>query len=271
VSRVRTLPFLSSLLLALCAGPAAAASCGDDGSGFQAWVESFKTDALAQGISRDTVASALSGVSYSTATIRLDRNQHVFKQSFEQFSGRMIPPRMARAKGMLATHASTFAEIEAQFGVPKEIVVAIWGLETDFGAVSNTNSALSAVATLAYDCRRSDFFRGQLIDALRVIERGDLSPSEMIGGLHGEIGQTQFLPSSYAAFAVDFDGDRRADLIRSTADVLASTANYLKGHGWKKGKGWMPGKPNFAVIKAWNKSDVYSRTVAEFARRLAEG
>ena len=155
--------------------------------------------------------------------------------------------------------------------MPKEIVVAIWGLETDFGAVSNNNSVLSAVATLAYDCRRSDFFRGQLIDALRVIDRGDLTPSEMVGGLHGEIGQTQFLPSSYAAFAVDFDGDGHADLIRSTADVLASTANYLNGYGWKKGASWMPGKPNFAVIKEWNKSDVYSRTVAEFARRLAEG
>ncbi len=162
--------------------------------------------------------------------------------------------------------------IEAQFGVPKEIVVAIWGLETDFGAISKAKvSVVSAVATLAYDCRRSDFFRGQLVDALRVIERGDLTSDEMVGGLHGEIGQTQFLPSSYAAFAVDFDGNGQADLISSTADVLASTANYMHGKGWKKGAGWMPGKPNFKVIKEWNKSDVYARTVAEFARRLAEG
>ena len=99
----------------------------------------------------------------------------------------------------------------------------------------SNNSVLSAVATLAYDCRRSDFFKGQLIDALRIVDRGDLSPSQMVGGLHGELGQTQFLPSSYVAFAVDFDGNGRADLIRSTADVLASTANYLKGKGWRKG------------------------------------
>jgi lytic murein transglycosylase len=252
-------------------GPALAASCGNDASGFNAWVEGFKPDAISQGISQRTVDAALNNVSYSKATIRLDRNQKVFKQSFETFSGRMIPPRMKRAKNMLAKHASTFAQIEQQYGVPKEIVVAIWGLETDFGAISSNNSVLSAVATLAYDCRRSDFFRGQLVDALRVIERGDLTPAQMIGGLHGEIGQTQFLPSSYVAFAVDFDGNGRADLIRSTGDVLASTANYMQGKGWQEGADWMPGSANFDVIKEWNKSDVYSRTVAEFARRLSEG
>jgi lytic murein transglycosylase len=257
--------------LAAGVGTAAAAACGNDASGFKQWVEDFRGEAASQGISQGTIDSALSGLKYSTATIRLDRNQHVFKQSFEKFSGRMIPPRIGRAKSQLAKNASTFAKIEQRFGVPKEVVVAIWGLETDFGAVKSNNSVLSAVATLAYDCRRSDYFRGQLIDALRVVQRGDLSPSQMIGGLHGEIGQTQFLPSSYYAFAVDFDGNGRADLIHSTADVLASTANYLKGKGWKKGAAWTPGSANFAVIKEWNKSDVYSRTVAEFARRLSEG
>jgi lytic murein transglycosylase len=252
-------------------GTAGAAECGNDASGFKAWVQDFKKDAAAQGISRATVDAALANVKYSTATIRLDRNQKVFKQSFETFSGRMIPPRMARAKSQLAKNAKVLARIEAQFGVPKEVVIAIWGLETDFGAVKSNNSVLSAVATLAYDCRRSDFFRGQLVDARRVIDRGDLTPAQMVGGLHGELGQTQFLPSSYAAFAVDFDGNGHADLIRSTADVLASTANYLRGYGWQKGGDWMPGSANFNVIKEWNKSDVYSRTVAEFARRLAEG
>lgn len=270
VSRLRPTVFALALASAL-GGPALAASCGDDSSGFAAWVEAFKPDAIAQGISERTVDTALSNLSYSKATIRLDRNQKVFKQSFEAFSGRMIPPRMKRAKSMLSKHASTFAQIEQQYGVPKEIVVAIWGLETDFGAISSNNSVLSAIATLAYDCRRSDFFRGQLVDALRIIERGDLTPTQMVGGLHGEIGQTQFLPSSYAAFAVDFDGNGRADLIRSTGDVLASTANYLRGYGWQTGADWQPGSTNFDVIKEWNKSDVYSRTVAEFARRLSEG
>jgi lytic murein transglycosylase len=250
---------------------AAAATCGDDGTGFREWVESFKADAEAQGISRSTIASSLNGVKYSTATIRLDRNQRVFRQSFETFSGRMIPPRMGRAKSMLQKHRDIFARVEKQFGVPKEIVVAIWGLETDFGAVRGDASVLSAVATLAYDCRRSDFFRGQLIDALRVVERGDLKPAEMVGGLHGELGQTQFLPSSYAAFAVDFDGNGRADLVKSTADVLASTANYLRGHGWSEGEPWHEGTGNFDVLLTWNKAKVYTKTVAEFARRLSEG
>lgn len=271
---MRLIPRLTALTIVLTtslASPALSASCGDDSSGFNAWIADFKPQAVQQGISPRTVDAALNNVSYSRATIRLDRNQKVFKQSFEQFSGRMIPPRMGRAKSMLNKHASLFERVEGQFGVPKEVVVAIWGLETDFGAVSSNNSVLSAVATLAYDCRRSDFFRGQLVDALRIIDRGDLTPAQMVGGLHGEIGQTQFLPSSYVAFAVDFDGNGRADLIRSTNDVLASTANYLRGHGWKTGAPWTPGTANFNVIKTWNKSDVYSRTVAEFARRLAEG
>lgn len=265
---------LVALTLALTlhlGGPALAQGCGNDSSGFNKWLASFKRDAAAQGISQRTINAALNGARYSRATIRLDRNQKVFKQSFKKFAGRMIPPRMKRARSRLAKHARLFASIERRFGVPKEVVVAIWGLETDFGAVRGKASVLSAVATLAYDCRRSAFFTGQLVDALRVIERGDLSASQMIGGLHGEIGQTQFLPSSYFAFAVDFDKNGRRDLIRSTADVLASTANYLRAHGWRKGRPWGPGTGNFQVIKQWNKSDVYSRTVAEFARRLAEG
>jgi lytic murein transglycosylase len=262
---------LAAFMTASLLSNAASAVCGDTSEGFDAWVQSFKQDAVSAGISQATAESALNGVNYSKATIRLDRNQGVFKQSFEQFSGRMIPPRLARAKSMLSKHAETFARLEQQFGVPKEVVVAIWGLETDFGAVRGDASVLSAVATLAYDCRRSDFFRGQLIDALRVIDRGDLSPAEMVGGLHGELGQTQFLPSSYVAFAVDFDGNGKRDLIRSTADVLGSTANYLRGYGWQTGASWMEGSANFQVIKAWNKSQVYSLTVAEFARRLSEG
>lgn len=272
--KTRSLLLAAGMTLAMALGaaaPAQAQGCGNDASGFNAWVESFRRDAAAQGISQATIASALGGVQYYTATIKLDRNQKVFKQSFEQFSGRMIPPRMGRAKSMLAKYADTLARVEAQYGVPKEVVVAIWGLETDFGAVSSKNSTLSALATLAYDCRRSDFFRGQLVDALRIVDRGDLTAGEMRGGLHGEIGQTQFLPSSYMAFAVDFDGNGRRDLISSPVDVLGSTANYLRGYGWQPGADWLPGTPNFSVIKQWNKSDIYSRTVAEFARRLAAG
>jgi membrane-bound lytic murein transglycosylase B len=153
--------------------------------------------------------------------------------------------------------------------VPGAVLVAIWGLETDFGVNLGKFSTLRSLATLAYDCRRSELFRAELMDALRIIERGDLSPAEMRGAWAGEIGQTQFMPSSYIKFAVDFDENGRRDLLRSALDVLASTANYLASYGWQRGQGWDAGSANFAVILQWNKSEVYARTVGYFARRLA--
>ena len=260
-----------TLICGLAGGTAFAAPCGNDASGFDAWVADFRVDAAGLGISQGTIDSALSNVSYSDETMRRDRNQSVFRQSFEEFSGRMIPPRLGQARNRIDRYGSVLAGIEQQFGVPKEVVIAIWGLESDFGAVRGNQSILSSLATLAYDCRRGDFFTGQLVDALKIIERGDLSPDQMRGGYHGELGQTQFLPSSYIAFAVDYDGDGRANLLSSETDVLASTANYLRGYGWRTGQDWAPGTGNFGVIQQWNKSEVYSRTVAEFARQLAGG
>ena len=142
-------------------------------------------------------------------------------------------------------------------------------METDFGAVMGNMPVIRSVATLAYDCRRTERFTGELFAALRVLERGDLSPAEMKGAWAGEIGQTQFMISNYHKYAVDFDGDGHPDLIRSVPDVLASTANYLKGHGWQRGAGYGPGQPNFAVIREWNKSENYARAIALFASKLA--
>ena len=269
--RLGRLPLAFSTIVALSVLPVAAAPCGNDASGFDAWVADFRVDAAQMGISESTIAAALNNVSYSDETMRRDRNQSVFRQSFEEFSGRMIPPRLGQARSRIQQYGDTLARIEQQFGVPKEVVMAIWGLESDFGAVRGNQSILSSLATLAYDCRRGDFFTGQLVDALNIIERGDLSPDQMRGGYHGELGQTQFLPSSYVAFAVDYDGDGHANLLSSEADVLASTANYLRGYGWSSGQDWSPGTGNFNVIQQWNKSEVYSRTVAEFARQLAGG
>ena len=268
----RKLPILALVLaLATPSAPALAAACGNDGSGFGDWLEDFKADAAAQGISSRTLSAALDGVTYDASVIKLDRNQRHFKQSFAQFSGRMIPPRLKKAKSLLNKHGSFLQSVEKRYGVPGEVVVAIWGLETDFGAVRGKLSTIRSLATLAYDCRRSDFFTGQLIDALRVVENGDLSPAEMRGGWAGELGQTQFLPSSYLAFAVDGDGDGRRDLQRSTADVLASTANFLRGHGWQPGQPWDEGTNNYNVILQWNKAHVYAKTVAAFASQLSEG
>jgi membrane-bound lytic murein transglycosylase B len=149
--------------------------------------------------------------------------------------------------------------------------VAIWGLESDFGAARGNLPVMSSVATLAYDCRRTGLFSEQLFAGLRIIQRGDLSPGDMRGAWAGELGQTQFMAANYVKFAVDFDGDGRRDLIRSTPDVLASTANYLKGFGWQRGASWEPGSANYAVLRQWNKSEVYARTIGYFASRLGGG
>jgi membrane-bound lytic murein transglycosylase B len=159
--------------------------------------------------------------------------------------------------------------MEKQFGVPAEVVVAIWGLETNYGADTGARfSIIRSLATLAYDCRRSPFFTGQLLDALRIVERGDMTPGQLRGGWAGEIGQTQFLPTPYVKYAVDFDGDGHRNLVSSIPDVLASTASFLKGHGWQAGQSWEPGSANYAAIKEWNKAEVYQRTIAAMAAKL---
>lgn len=255
----------------LAAGQASAATCRDP-AGFEKWLGDIEQEAIAQGISPAAVRQGLSGVTFDQSVIKKDRGQGVFKQSFRQFAGRMVsPPRLKGGANMLKKHAGTLARIEQRFGVPSPVLVAIWGLETDFGAVKGNLPVIRSVATLAYDCRRSDFFKAHLFDALRIVDNGDLRPSEMRGAWAGEMGQTQFMPSSYVKYAVDFDGDGRADLLRSPADVLASTANYLKGHGWVRGGGWEPGTQNFEAIRAWNKSQVYSQTIAYYATKLAGG
>ena len=201
-----------------------------------------------------------------------DKRQGVFKQSFEQFSGRMISrDRLSKGQRLMAQHAATLKRVEQKYGVPGAVVVAIWGLETDYGVNQGKYSVVRSVASLAYDCRRSEKFQGELADALRIIDRGDMSFAEMRGDWAGEIGQTQFLPSSYVKYAVDFDGKGRRDLVRHVPDVLASTANYLKSHGWQRGQGWGPGQPNFEAIKQWNKADVYAHTIALFADKLDGG
>jgi lytic murein transglycosylase len=246
----------------------AAAPCGGD---FGAWLQGVQQEAAAQGISQRAIQSGLSGVSYDPTVIARDHAQGVFRQSFEQFSGRMVPPRLARGAKLLVQYDATFSRIEQQYGVPGAVIVAIWGLETDYGAGNGTFSTIRSLVSLAYDCRRPDKFRGEIFAALKIVERGDMSPSEMRGAWAGEIGQTQFLPSSYLKFAVDYDGNGRRDLIHSVPDVLASTANYLKGYGWQRGQPWGEGTANFQVLLQWNASQVYTKTVAYFAQQLAGG
>jgi lytic murein transglycosylase len=264
----------STLLIAfaastIVAAPIRATEC--QRVGFDSWLETFKQKAAAEGISQATIAAALNGVTPDPNVISHDRSQSVFQQSFEQFSGRMISPdRLRKGANMLKRYGSVLERIEDRFGVPAPVLVAIWGLETDFGVNQGRFSTIRSLATLAYDCRRPERFRAELLEALRIIDRGDLGPSEMRGAWAGEIGQTLLLPSSYVKYAVDIDGNGHRDLIHSTPNALATTANYLKAHGWQRGQGWTPGAANFGVLQNWNASDVYTKTIAAFATRLAQ-
>jgi lytic murein transglycosylase len=260
--------FVAAVSFAASAGVAqAAVPCGS--GSFQAWLDEFKTEAASKGISPATIASSLNGVTLDQSVLSRDHSQKVFDQTFEQFSGRMVPPRLTRGANMLKQYGSVLSRVEDTYGVPGEVLVAIWGLETDFGVNIGKFPTLRSLATLAYDCRRAELFRGELLDAIRIIDRGDMSAADMHGAWAGEIGQTQFMPSNYVKYAVDFDANGKRDLLRSAPDVLASTANFLKSHGWQKGKDWQPGSPNFPVLQEWNKSDIYARTVASFATQLA--
>jgi lytic murein transglycosylase len=265
---------LAAILAPLLASlpPAALADCGDNGAGFDAWLTRFKSKAAAQGISPSAISSALDGVTYDPTVVRLDRSQRSFKLSFEEFYARRVGPGlMKRGQSLMRTHQATLDRVEKRFGVPPEIIIAIWGLETNYGAdTAGKFSIIRSLATLAYDCRRSPFFTGQLLDAVRIVQKGDMTPADMRGGWAGEIGQTQFLPTPYVKYAVDFDGDGRRDLVRSIPDILASTANFLKGHGWQAGQSWEPDTANYAVIKDWNRAEVYQRTISVMATRLRE-
>jgi lytic murein transglycosylase len=251
---------------------AVAQDCGNGGAGFGSWLARFKAKAAAQGISPGAISSALDGVTYDPTVVRLDRSQRSFKLSFEEFYARRVGPGlMRRGQSLMRTHRATLERVEKRFGVPAEVLISIWGLETNYGAdTAGKFSIIRSLATLAYDCRRSPFFTGQLFDAIRIVQKGDMTPAELRGGWAGEIGQTQFLPSPYVKYAVDFDGDGRRDLVRSVPDILASTANFLKGHGWQAGQSWAPGSANYAVIKDWNRTEVYQRTISVMATRLRE-
>jgi len=230
----------------------------------------MRAEASAQGVGPRGLA-ALNGLTFDINIVARDRGQKVFTQTFEQFSGRMVPPRLGRARQMMQKHAQLLSRIRAEFGVPPGLIVAIWGLETDFGAYLGEFPTVKALATLAYDCRRPEKFRPELIDALKIVDRGNLDPATARGAWAGEIGQTQFMPSSFVKHAIDYDRDGRIDLVHSVPDVLGSTANFFKGNGWQRGQGFQPGQPNFAAIQEWNKAEVYARTIAYFAERLESG
>jgi lytic murein transglycosylase len=259
---------LALAMATLASAPSRAAQCGGD---FDAFLSEFSREAAAQKISQATIQSAFAELAPDPRVIQLDQRQGVFKRSFEEFGPPRVKARIARARSLMSKHGALLQRIEQQFGVPGAVVVSIWGLETDFGAGMGKHPVVRAVATLAHDCRRTEMFQRELMSALTIIDRGDMSTAQLIGAWAGEIGQTQFLPSSYVKFAVDFDGNGRRDLIRSVPDALASTANYLRSYGWQRGGDLAEGTPNFAVLKEWNRAEIYQKTIALFTQRLQEG
>ncbi len=227
-------------MFGLAGAAVAAPACRNQGT-FERWLEEFKQEAAAKGIPRSAIARALDNVTYDPNVVRRDRAQGVFQQSFLQFSDRMTAKyRYLNGLKQMKIHAGLLSRIEQRFGVQVPVVVALWGLESDYGAYKGgTFNIIRSVATLAYDCRRSAFFREQLLDAVRLVARGDLRPEEMIGNWAGELGPTQFTPSDYYRHGVDFDGDGRVDMIRSLPDALASAANLMVNFGWQRGQPWL--------------------------------
>src|SRR5215207_8770535 len=253
---------LAFVALVSMVSEAGAAQCGNTAAGFEAWKTQFANEARGRGVSASAVA-ALMGTNYSTATIAADRGQRSFRLSLDQFlAKRGGAAIVAKGRSLKQTHAALFASIEQRYGVPPGPLLAIWGMETAFGSQRGNQNTLSAVATLAYDCRRSEFFTEQLYAALKLIDRGVLSPSTR-GSMHGEIGQTQFMPKNILAY-----GTGNLDV---AANALNSTANFLKAHGWRAGAGYQPGEGNFAAIQAWNAASVYQRAIALMGRQIDGG
>ncbi len=219
----------------------AAAKLCEQNIAFGPWLEGVHQEALQNGVSEQAWSAAKNFLVLDAETLKRDRKQGVFQQSFLQFSDRMASlDRMKRAQNLIATtNKGLFDQIESVYGVPGAVISSLWALESDFGKVTGKFSILSSVTTLAYDCRRPEFFRGQLLYALKLVTRGDLRPEEMIGNWAGELGATQFMPKDYLESGVDFDRDGKVNLVVSTPDTLASVAKYFVQHGWQRSQPWL--------------------------------
>jgi lytic murein transglycosylase len=259
-SRAKTyIGILSIAAFMAVSGTAQAAKCGNNAGGYDAWVQEFKQEAAANGVGKRALA-ALDNTSYATKTISLDRNQKSFKYSLEKFMQvRGANTIISKGKSLKKQNAKLFANLESKYGVTAGPLIAIWGMETGFGSFMGNQHTLSAVATLAYDCRRTEYFTDQLYALLRLIDRGTVSAGAK-GAAHGEIGQTQFLPANVLKYGADGDGNGSIDMVRSRADALASTARFLAAHGFSPN--YQPGQAGFGALQGWNAAGVYQKAIA---------
>ena len=296
---------LAATTLTACGGGGMVGPSGASGNapqpvanaGYTAWVAAFRQRAAAQGISDATLAAAFRGAGYLPDVIERDRNQTEFTRTLEDYLAiAASDERVSKGRAALARHRGTLNAIEARYGVPAEVVTAVWGLESMYGERRGDTPVISALSTLAYDGRRGEFFEKQLIAALKILQNGDIQPAAMTGSWAGAMGHTQFIPTSYLAYAVDFTGDGRRDIWSADpADALASTAAYLSRSGWVRGQPWggvvgsaaaSSGSPssvlqpqaggprfavfrNFSVIKRYNNSDSYAIGVGHLSDRIA--
>ena len=264
---MRTLTIL--LFTLVLAAPAQAAQCGGN---FSSFLSQMARDAQAQGVSPAVIAQGFAGVAPDQNVLSFDRRQKgmFHAKSVEEYARtRVIPARISRAKRLMQSHAQLLDRVERQFGVPRELIMAIWTMETDNGTGDMGKlPVVRTLVTLAWDCRRTELFQAELIAALKIVRRGDLPLRDLVGAFAGEIGQTQFLPSSYIKYGVDYDGNGHVDLRHSVPDVLASTANLLKTNGWQAGQPYGEGTANFDAMREWNHSEVYRKTLVLFAEQL---
>jgi membrane-bound lytic murein transglycosylase B len=259
---------LTALPALLCAAAVAAAPCGDTSAGFEPWKAAFAQEAAAAGVGERGL-QALAQARYSQRTINADRNQTGVRYSFEDFVRirlGSLDAFAAQARRRLEPNRAFFAALEQRYGVPAGILLSIHGMETGFGRTMGSEPVVSSILTVAYDCRRAEFFTPHAIAALQMVDRGMLSPTQL-GAFHGELGHTQFLPGNALRYGVDIDGDGRVNLYE-TGDALASTANFLARKGWRAGEGYQPGSHNFSVIGEWNAATVYQQAIAAAAARI---
>lgn len=253
-------------LTLLGALPARALECSDTSGQFEVWKPRMAAEAKAEGVGPRGI-EALMATSYSRATISADRNQKSFRYTLEKFLQlRGAETIIAQGRKKKARNPDFYAALEQQYGVPAGVLLAIHGMETGFGGFMGDTNVVSAIATLAYDCRRSDFFTPHLLAALKLVDQGTITPAT-VGAKHGELGHTQFLPGNALTYGVDGDGDGRVDLSGLT-DAMASTANYLAQKGWQPGQGYQEGEPNFAVVQEWNAATVYQQAIALMAAKI---
>lgn len=256
----------------------------EEDEAFADWLTAFRGDALKAGITEKTFDRAMAGVTPDPDVVAADQNQPEFvKPVWEYLNGALSDKRVARGKTLLVEHRKLLDRLEKAYGVDRHIVVAIWGLESNFGDYMGSQKVVRSLATLAFEGRRPDFGRTQLIAALKIIQAGDVGPDGLLGSWAGAMGQTQFIPTTYLAHAIDFDGDGRRDIWTSLPDTLASTARYLEVSGWKPGERWgyevtLPVRFDYALadmsekksIAAWQKLGVKRADGHDFTHRDGE-